>query len=907
MRSAVINRRERKGRRGQYRFVLGVLCVLGGVTGTTPRAQQPAPRFRSSVEVASVDVNVVDDRGRPVRNLVPADFTVRIDGELRRVVSAEWISTVPDAKPSVAAPAIEGYSSNENMAGGRLIVIAVDQPNIRFGEASAVVSAAGGFIDKLLPADRVAVIGLGLGAQPWVFTGDRQRMKQALSNLLGQKVDARGSFNIALTEALQIYNGNYGMLGYVLARECSTTDAVTLLACRSQLQAEVAMISESARRSADETIRDLRDLFTSLKALDAPKTLIFISEGFVTNENVLPVIDLGDMAAEARTSVYVLYLDHKTFDITDARLPMAPIDDRRERMLALEELASSARGAIFAVSGTGAPVFDRIQTELSGYYLLGIESEPGDRDGGAHPIRIDVSRRGSIVRARRRVLSNRTSPRSMRQAVAMGLGSPLLLSALPLRVATFALQGPEQGKVQLLVHAEVGNDYSVSKLVSVGYAFIDQTGRVVESQGVDGRLQPVMNGVPSALQFVGGASLDPGEYTLKIVAAEGDRVGSVEHPVHAGIVDAGELKLSELMVGGPTDAAPALRPTVGHTVSFGSVHGYVEAYGPEVDDVAVKYEIAADHDSPPLLTADAPGRIVGSDRMIFSRVMPARQLPPGKYVLRAVVSTPSKPVKTLTRSFDVAPPAVLMTSAEGTGTPSSADAELFLPVDEQAFMRPFIHQDALNPETLDLFRERVEPSVKAAFEEGVASLTAGDYESAEASIKRAIEPDVDSSAAIAYLAVVFAAAGHDLEAAGAWQTALADGAELPEVYDWLSQALLRTRSLPEARAVLEEAASKWPSDLRFTKRLAMVYATFGKGREAVRLLERYLGERQDDPEALRLAVEWYYRVHAAGSVVHNRAEDLKLARAHAGAYAKANGPQGALVRRWLEFLERGRP
>ena len=45
--------------------------------------------------------------------------------------------------------------------------------------------------------------------------------------------------------------------------------------------------------------------------------------------------------------------------------------------------------------GTGAGIFERIQSELSGYYLLGVESGPTDKDGKAHPIRVDVSRRGA--------------------------------------------------------------------------------------------------------------------------------------------------------------------------------------------------------------------------------------------------------------------------------------------------------------------------------------------------------------------------------------------------------------------------------------------------------------------------------------------------------------------------------
>ena len=50
--------------------------------------------------------------------------------------------------------------------------------------------------------------------------------------------------------------------------------------------------------------------------------------------------------------------------------------------------------------------------------------------------------------------------------------------------------------------------------------------------------------------------------------------------------------------------------------------------------------------------------------------------------------------------------------------------------------------------------------------------------------------------------------------------------------------------------MLEEAAGKWPADTRFAKPLALVYATFGRGREAVRTLERYLADRPDDRERL---------------------------------------------------------
>ena len=134
--------------------------------------------------------------------LTPADFVVRIDGTARRVVTAEWVSLVGDAGAAPPPPPPDGYSTNESATGGRLIVIAVDQPNIRFGGALAIRKAANGFIDRLLPSDRVAVAGIGLGAPSTSFTADRARVKQAIARMVGQKATPmRSEHNIALVEA----------------------------------------------------------------------------------------------------------------------------------------------------------------------------------------------------------------------------------------------------------------------------------------------------------------------------------------------------------------------------------------------------------------------------------------------------------------------------------------------------------------------------------------------------------------------------------------------------------------------------------------------------------------------------------------------------------------------------------
>jgi VWFA-related protein len=897
-------------------FIL--LYVVSGLSRTLA-AQQPPPRFQTSVEVTSVDVTVVDDRGKPITDLKPADFVVRVDGNARRVVTAEWVSMVtPDTPPATPpTPQPEGFSSNEGSTGGRLIVIAVDEPNIRFGGAMGIARAANAFIDRLSSSDRIAVAGFGTGAPATVFTADRARVKQVISRMAGQKRAGRpGDYrhSIALTEALLINRGDRMTLESVQMRECSpatagagAAGAAQIEMCRTEVELEATMLAMDTTQESDQTISSLRDLLIGLRAIDAPKTLILISEGFILSEPGL-IIELGTMAAEARTSLYALRLDNQMFDMSDSRAPVNPFVDRQTRAEGLEMLAGAARGTLFTVSTSEAPFFERIESELSGYYLLGVESDPRDRDGKPHPIRVDVPRRGALVRSRRQILNapaEARRARTPRQAVAAALSSPLLSAALPLRIASFSLQGPERDKVQIVIHTDVGADYAASKSVALGYVIVDRNGRVVDNHSENTRLLPVMNGVPSALQYTAGASLAPGDYTLKLAAAEGERVGSIEHPIRAGLSTENGLTLSELMVGGPTEVGELLRPTIGYTASFGSVHGYVEAYGAKADTVTVKYEIAADAKGAPLVNANVPGRLGGDERMIFSQVITLHQLPPGKYILRALVSDAGKPAKTLTRGFEVAPPKVLMTSADGLGA-TSTDAELFLPVDDTAMAPSFKRDHAVDRATLEPFRERVAGDMRTAFDTGVALLAAGDYTKAELSLKKAIDPDTDSTAALAYLAAAFAASGHDDAAASAWQTSLVDGTEIAQIYQWLADALMRTHDYAEARTILEEAAGKWPSDVRFTKPLAMLYATFGKGREAVRTLERYLTDRPNDAQALYLGVEWLYHVHAAGAVVHNRSEDLKLAHEYADAYEKASGPNIALVKQWLGFLDNNR-
>jgi hypothetical protein len=367
-----------------------------------------------------------------------------------------------------------------------------------------------------------------------------------------------------------------------------------------EIQNEALQVAAEARQDADSTLRSLRDVLTNLRAVDAPKTLMLVSQGFLSDsqrDDTNRINELGALAAAARTSVYAFRLESNPNDVTRARGSISPVlaaDDRRERRNGLETLAASTRGALFELIGTGTNVFERMSAELSGYYLLGVEPDARDQDGKAHPLKVDVGRSGLTVRAHRAMMAvgstgQPAAARSPREVVAATLSSPMPASSLPLRAIAFTFRGLDAGKVRLLVHADIGSAYTAPQRLAVGYYVVDKDGRNLDGQVSEVRLAPSVAGVPSPVTFTGGASVDPGDYIVKIAVADGDRIGSLDLPVHAALLDLGQVKLTELMVGGPVPPVNLLRPSIGTRVSFGSLHGYLEAYGPEAASLGVRF------------------------------------------------------------------------------------------------------------------------------------------------------------------------------------------------------------------------------------------------------------------------------------------------------------------------------
>jgi hypothetical protein len=118
------------------RSVRPLACVLGVVWAAVCVGAVSARQtvFRSTVDVIAVDVQVVDSEGNPIGRIGPELFHVSINGQQRKVVSAQFIGMQPTSDDPTEPRPPEGR--------GRTFVLAIDAGSFEVGSARATASVS---------------------------------------------------------------------------------------------------------------------------------------------------------------------------------------------------------------------------------------------------------------------------------------------------------------------------------------------------------------------------------------------------------------------------------------------------------------------------------------------------------------------------------------------------------------------------------------------------------------------------------------------------------------------------------------------------------------------------------------------------------------------------------------------
>lgn len=912
--------------------------------GVALAAQQP-PTFRAGIDLLAVDVTVIDDRGRPVPDLLAPEFTVKVDGEPRRIVTAEFVSEATPVAERDPLPPTSFYSTNESARYGRLLLLVVDQGNIRTGAARAVMAGARRFLDGLSPTDRVALVSIPQPGPRVGFTTNHRLVREQLGNIVGLAHRERGRHNLGISEAFTLAQASDALTReQIMVRECRTfsSSANEFERCERDVDEEARDIVLEVRTQTQASIQGLRDVLLAMRDIEGAKSLLLISEGLVLEGLGSELSGIASLAAAGRVSVNVMLLDVPRFDATQSQLPPTPTADRDLQVQGLDLLAGMTRGATFRVYGSSDAVFERITLELSGYYLLGVETTPPDRDGKRHQIRVEVRRRGVTVRARREfsVAARTAASMTDEEIVLRALRAPLPVAELPIRVTSYAYQDPSTAKVRVLVAAEIDSARTAAADVTVGFALLDGDGRAI-AHGIERKtLTPVDTQSPAPLGYAGAMLVEPGRYTLKLAVVDGKgRRGSVEHAVQAWQMAEQDLAVGDLMLANAVETSGGtIRPGVETRLNSDQLAAYLELYSTSPDalqNAKVTLEVADQESGPVLASAPAALGSTGSPQgRVVRAIVPLGALPPGRYVARAIITMAGRNVGTLARPFHIPPGARARAGASAGAMAEAAAPAMAVSFTPSRFQR----EQATAPEVMGAFFEaldrarpsfaaspaksaiararagRLEGTARRAFEAGdqlaaaylggLEFLAKNSLDQAANQFQVALRIAPDFFPGSFYLGVCYAAAGRDREAVTAWRRSVAANGRVAITYRLLADALFRLGQGTLAVDPLTQAAAQWPDDEQIRRGLGFASLMAGRHAGALAALEPYLERHESDHEALLAAMQALYAAHAAGRTLGSPDDDRARITRYARAYAAANGPQQSLVAKWVEFISR---
>jgi VWFA-related protein len=911
-------------------------------------AQEQTPVFRGGVEVLPLDVTVLDRDGRQVTDLTAADFVVEVDGKPRRIVSAEYIKMTDALEAGLAprgpapvapsAPAPDYGISNNGGGGpqGRAILLLVDQGNIRFGAARPVMQNAVKFLDRLQPADRVAFVAVPEPGEVVDFTTDRMKLREAMLRVAGRVTPPNRRFNISLTEAYALYrNSDATLITQVIQRECTGIfGAAEMERCERDVEQEAAEIVGDQRQQTDRSVGSIRAVLKSLAGMEGPKSVLLISEGLVLESLGGELDDLARVAADVRATLDVVMLDVPLFDASQSRMPTTAADDRRLQEEGLMMLAGMARGNLHRVVASAEGAFRRVEQALAGYYLLGVDPGPDDRDGRRHKIDVATRRKGVTLQARRVFLSpDGPPPATPAEALRRTLRSPSPATGLPLRATTWTYKEPGTSRVRLVVAAEVERRIDAPLQYATGLVVATRDGKVIAASEEARALTPAA-GDDTRATYAGVITVDPGTYRLRVALADDERrTGSVEREVQAWQLNGDALTLGDLLLSPEPAAGAPIAPQVEAIVHNGSLVALAEAYAPVTAQgapVAATVEVLRDESSRPLVTmpldvsvGTSPEVRVAQGRVNVSAV------PPGAYLARVSFTEGGAKRGALVRPFRIVPARV---TAGGATIPSVTGAPPDLAAAVLASLPPATRDDVLDTGTTAALwtaaeQGRAAPVLAAiktarngqltdgalealaAGDQGVAAFIRGmdllgkaQLDQAATQFQTAMRIQGTFSAARAMLGVCLLLGHREKEAAGLLMSL--PPSAVPALSRLAGEAWLRAGQPAAAVTPLEAVAALQQGDTRARRDLALAYALSGDPARALPLLEQYVASPAGgkDGPALAAAVYAVYRRHATGIDTTTIAGDRTKARAWARAYALTRGPLTPIVEAWTGHL-----
>jgi VWFA-related protein len=510
------------------------------------------PQFRAGIDLVHLDVSVLDRDRRPVRGLVPADFTILENGVPQQIAVFTAVDIADPEPPPTGwmreTPADVG--TNERIEERRLFLIVLDDATLQ-GDPRLLKNGkdiARKVIDRLDPSDLAAVVFTRDNRNSQDYTSDRRRLLAAVEKFTMGFRDLGGTGSGSMADDLYfLYSVN------VIRR------AIDVLSSLPDRRKSIVYVGQGVP--------------VDLELLATPQGASLPEDGSAS-----PLARAGTMgqlqvmmgrafedAARANVNVY-------TIDACGLRAPPPPpVCLPGIEVDYLRTVAANTRARAVVDTNDFDPGVQAIFDENSSYYLLGYQPASPAEDGRFRRFEVRVNRPDLDVRTRSGYRPEKPQDAARRKAqlakapLGAALAGVLPKSDLPLHVtaASFPLAGRRESSVAIVLGVRqpirVSAERTVEK-VDLQVSAYDVEGKAYGSRRLqaDVAIRAGATGL-AEYEVLSSLELKPGRYQLRIAAHVGSlsTSGSLYYDVDVPDVSKAPVTISAIVLSatpGPVSA-----------------------------------------------------------------------------------------------------------------------------------------------------------------------------------------------------------------------------------------------------------------------------------------------------------------------------------------------------------------
>ena len=554
------------------------------------RDVEPTFTLQSERNLVTVRVVVRNGKGEAIDNLRQEDFQVFDRDKKQTIVQFSAEKPIPSAsEPSARESAERTMPTETGVAGAqqppitlsrRFVALYFDDVNTGMSGLARTRDAADRFLQASLhPGDRVGVFTAS-GQKPLDFTDDLAKAHQALWELAPHPLIAKdetcgavtpyeayliSQFTGLSTNHFQAIEPNNDVLRivqfekWVCCGHCSPPPPI------EPIRLEAMRVQAETERRAAVTLQGIEAVVRRMITLPGQRSLIFISDGFLSQ-----TLDdqLGRLADRAlRANIVINALDARgLFNasmIADAskggqEIPPDPQlaslkgrlleEEARQESHAMGTLAQDTGGTLFEDNNDLEAGFRRVAGTPIASYVLAFSPENLKHDGAFHPLKVTlVSGRGLSVQARKGYYAPAKAQDAAvqeKEDLQDATFSTNELRGLPVQVDTrFFMLNKTDAEIDVVTHIDLSSvhfrkqgDRNLENLTLVT-ALFDRDGhyvtgqqKVLEMRLRDQNLEKVLQ---AGVRIETELNAKQGTYLVRTVVrdSEGGQVSAVNSPV----------------------------------------------------------------------------------------------------------------------------------------------------------------------------------------------------------------------------------------------------------------------------------------------------------------------------------------------------------------------------------------